>query len=330
MLSERLSESWILSFAVIAITFLAGTTLRNRLGKFHQNRLGHTLSELAPHLSNVIYIIGIKAFIDVAPLNQQTEKWLDHTVFILSTFILLRLIQKTALISLDWTTSRTKSSETLELGFMPLIRNIVTLFLFLSGGIILLKHFNYDVMSLITALGVSSLAVGLAAKDTLSHMISGFILVIDRNLKPGDRVNLTGSIGDLEQIGLRSTRIRLSDGTTLIVPNSDLVNSKIVNLSIPARSIACSVFIRIPYSVLFEKVSTLVLTALDQMEKVSKDKRCSVQLISLADGHQLIQINFWVTDLSDAGLATSQLNELLLTRFQENDIPLLGPSFPHK
>lgn len=61
--------------------------------------------------------------------------------------------------------------------FLPLIEKIVFIFIFLTGLIIVLKHFNYDILSLITALGVTSLAIGLAAKDTLANMISGFTLM---------------------------------------------------------------------------------------------------------------------------------------------------------
>jgi small-conductance mechanosensitive channel len=189
----------------------------------------------------------------------------------------------------------------------------------------ILKHFGYDVMSLLTALGVGSLAVGLAAKDTLSNMISGFILIIDQNLKPGDRVNLGGIIGDVQEIGLRSTKIRLGDGNTLIVPNADLVNTKIVNLSVPSRSTSCSVQVRLPYSVPFSKVRELSLNLLEKSEKVSQEKPRWVNLNSLSEGHQLIQIGFWVSEMNDCGSVISEFNEQLLGHLQNENIPLVAP-----
>ena len=84
---------------------------------------------------------------------------------------------------------------------MPLIEKIVFIFIFLTGLIIVLKHFNYDILSLVTALGVTSLAIGLAAKDTLANMISGFTLMLDRPFRVGDRVQLaSGEIGDVVEI----------------------------------------------------------------------------------------------------------------------------------
>ena len=96
-----------------------------------------------------------------------------------------------------------------EKDFLPLIEKISTIFIFLIGIIVVLKHFNYDVLSLVTALGIGSLAIGLAAKDTLANMISGFTIMVDRPFRVGDRIQLSsGEVGDVLEIGLRSTKIK--------------------------------------------------------------------------------------------------------------------------
>ena len=71
------------------------------------------------------------------------------------------------------------------------------------------------------SLGVGSLAVGLAAQDTLANMFAGFTLMLDRPFRVGDRIQLaSGEVGDVEAIGMRATRIKTSDETILVVPNS--------------------------------------------------------------------------------------------------------------
>jgi small-conductance mechanosensitive channel len=273
-----------------------------------------------------LYIIGFKITVDVAPLSGKIEVWLTDAIYILAVVIFLNLVQRAALIGIEWSTLKTNNSETLQLGFIPLLRNVITLFVFFSGCIMVLKHFNYDVMSLLTALGVGSLAVGLAAKDTLSNMISGFILIIDRNLRPGDRVNLGGTVGDVQEIGLRSTQIKIGDGNTLIVPNSDLVNTKILNLSLPNRETTCSAQIRVPCSTSFESVKALCLSILSQVSQVSRTKGASVNLLSLVDGHQLIQISFWVNEMNESGSALTEFLVQLLDRLNKENIELLGPT----
>ncbi len=322
-IAHLLSE-WLLAASTLLATFIITTFLHAILKRLHKDRGWKILRQLAPSISNILYVFGFKVFIDIAPLNPKLALWIDHGIYVLAVIIVLNLIQKAALVGLEWSALRAHNSKTLQQGFIPLLRNVITLFIFFSGGIMVLRHFNYDVMSFITALGVGSLAVGLAAKDTLSNMISGFILIIDRNLRPGDRINLTGSIGDVEEIGLRSTRIRMSDGNTLIVPNSDLVNTKILNLSLPTRELLCTTSVRIPYTASFSRVRTLSLAILNQVENVAKNKPMNIHLLSLSDGHQLIQIGFWVMDMYSASSTISEVNEKILSQLQQEGIQLIS------
>ena len=99
-----------------------------------------------------------------------------------------------------------------------------------------LQHFGVNVASLVVSLGVGSLAVGLAAQDTLANMFAGFTLMLDRPFRVGDRIQLaSGEMGDVEAIGMRATLIKTPDDTILVVPNSLLVKERLVNLSRPTR-----------------------------------------------------------------------------------------------
>ena len=70
-------------------------------------------------------------------------------------------------------------------------------------------------------------------------MFAGFTLMLDRPFRVGDRIQLaTGEVGDVETIGMRATRIRTTDETLLVVPNSLLVKERLVNLSRPGRQLA--------------------------------------------------------------------------------------------
>jgi small-conductance mechanosensitive channel len=180
-------------------------------------------------------------------------------------------------------------------------------------------------MSLITALGVGSLAFGLAAKDTLSNMISGFILIVDRNLLPGDKISLNpnasgnsgalGNSGEVEQIGLRSTRIRTPEGIFLIIPNTDLVNSKILNFSSVADQQAClrvTVAIRLAPQAPYEKIRPFLEETVSALPLRDGSKEFSVRLNNLSDGFQTVAVGFWIRhfkyeDEARAALLTAAL-----------------------
>jgi small-conductance mechanosensitive channel len=92
-----------------------------------------------------------------------------------------------------------------------------------------------NVSSLVVSLGVGSLAIGLAAQETLSNMFAGFTLMLDRPFQAGERIRLaSGEVGDVLAIGMRATRIKTLDETILVVPNNILVRERLVNMSRPA------------------------------------------------------------------------------------------------
>ena len=131
-------------------------------------------------------------------------------VFIVNVIILTNIAYRITNEMLNWYAARVAERNGVGLNrqIMPLLEKLVSIFLICTALMIVLKHFNYDILSLVTALGIGSLAIGLAAKDTLANMISGFTLMIDRPFRIGDRIQLaSGQWGDVVDIGLRSTKI---------------------------------------------------------------------------------------------------------------------------
>jgi small-conductance mechanosensitive channel len=319
------SKAWSLACLIIILTILVATTLKTILSTLYDHQGWKIVKNLAPSISNLVYIFGLKIAAQLAPLNTEFEKWVEGGLYILTIFLFMLFAQKASITLTEWSIRQIDHSETLRQGFLPLIRNLTTLFIFFCGTIMILNHFHYDAMSLITAFGVSSLAVGLAAKETLSNMISGFILIIDRNLRPGDSIVLGTSSGKVKEIGLRSTQLSLEDGNTLIVPNTELVNTKILNLSLSSHEKMCSIQIRVPFSIPFSQVKTHCLLILDKINKVSKQKPKTVTLSLLAEGFQSIQITFWVSRLEDMKSAITEFNEQTLLKAHKKEIDLFSP-----
>jgi MscS family membrane protein len=112
-----------------------------------------------------------------------------------------------------------------------LIRRVLKIF----GGaltlIILLDNLGYDVTTLIAGLGIGGLAVALAAQDLLSNLFGGISVVTDKPFKVGDRIKFDKYEGFVEDVGLRSTKIRTLEGSQLIVPNNVLTKSVVENVS---------------------------------------------------------------------------------------------------
>lgn len=95
---------------------------------------------------------------------------------------------------------------------------------------LVMEAVGLSVTPLVTGLGIGGLIVGLAFQATLSNMLASASIISDRPFELGDYVEISGKLGTVESIGLRSTRIRALDGTLAVVPNSQLDSKIVVNL----------------------------------------------------------------------------------------------------
>lgn len=297
---------------IILTTVVINSGVRSAIRLFIRKRKTPELESLLNPLSRFILLLGLQAITDTLPLQGKALAWAERTTFILLSVSLALLSHQALTLGLAIFARRTRSSEILQKGFFPIIRNLITLFVLASATIAILKKLNYDVMSLLAALGVGSLAVGLAAKDTLSNMISGFTLLMDRNLIPGDRIQLAGNSGKVEQIGLRSTRIRTPQGSTLIVPNSELVNTRILNLSQPSEKFAIGVPIRVPPQCAFASIEPLAAKILEEEPLVLKTEPRAIRFSALTETHLLLTASFWISSSEQESEAISNFNRRLM------------------
>ena len=148
----------------------------------------------------------------------------------------------------------------------------------------ILHHFNQDVSSIIVSLGVGSLAIALAAKDSLANMIAGFMIMTDRPFRIGDRVKLeSGEKGDIYDIGLRSTKILTFDNTLIVVPNQQIINEKVTNLSYPDPQIRVSVEVGVAYGTDLDHVKQLLLEICEIHPDVLDDPPPAAYFLNFGD-----------------------------------------------
>ncbi|MFQ5900918.1 MAG: mechanosensitive ion channel family protein, partial [Thermodesulfobacteriota bacterium] len=219
-----------------------------------------------------------------------------------------------------------KAGKTIVKEFLPLIEKVISVFIFLIAFIIILKHLDYDILSLVTALGVGSLAVGLAAKETLANMISGFTIMIDRPFRVGDRIRLsTGEIGDVIEVGLRSTKIKTFDHTVIVVPNSELVNMRLINMCYPDYLIKGRIDIGIAYGSDVDKAKKIMTEIALSVENVLQDPPPIVFFNEFGDSALLLFMRFWVKDYSRLIFVKDTINSLVKQQFEENNIEIPFP-----
>jgi small-conductance mechanosensitive channel len=145
---------------------------------------------------------------------------------------------------------------------------IIKLVVLILGVITLLSYFGIQVAHFITTLGIAGLAVSLALQGTLSNVFSGLNLIASRQIEVGDFVKLeNGEEGYVEDITWMNTVIRRRDNNLVVVPNSRLVNSIVINYIKPTPSMNITVSVVISHSSDLEKAERLALEVAREVQK---------------------------------------------------------------
>jgi MscS family membrane protein len=111
------------------------------------------------------------------------------------------------------------------------LRRATKIALFIFGGIIILSNLGFDVTTWLAALGIGGLALALGAQKTVENFVGSVTLIADQPVRVGDFCKIGDVVGTVEQIGMRSTRIRTLDRTVITIPNGELSSSKIENFA---------------------------------------------------------------------------------------------------
>jgi MscS family membrane protein len=320
-----LSFFWMLAQLVCAILNKWG----KRLTAFTRTDLDdRLLQRVIPHVSRLLIMLGFYLAIRSLPLHEKLVLVLSGLLYIILVVIVFNLIYHALDELLQWyiASRQEHSGGLISQHMIPIAEKIVMLFLLGTALIIVLKHFNYDIFSLVTALGIGSLAIGMAAKDTLAHMISGFTLMLDRPFHIGDRIKLAnGQVGDVIDIGLRSTKIEGLDSTVMIIPNSDLCNSTVINMVRPTSITQGRITVGVGYGSDVEQVKTVLQKiAMDNPEVVEEPPPLAL-FTAFGDSALSMMLLFWINDPARIGLVIDQLNCAIIRRFREERIDIPFP-----
>ena len=139
------------------------------------------------------------------------------------------------------------------------------------GLLVLLSTLGISITPIVASLGITSLAVALALQPTLENFFSGVQLIVDKPFRIGDYIELdSGEQGFVDKIGWRSTWIRMLPNNTVIMPNSLLSKSKIINYFYPAKELSVPVEVGVHYSSDLEKVEEITLDVAREILRTHK------------------------------------------------------------
>lgn len=191
--------------------------------------------------SSLILIFGIFFAFTVLPLDEEWNNFASllfrGASVVIIFWALLRLVD--VLVDAATATMGGTEGQKALFGFAPLIKKAMRLFLSVVAVVMVVDNLGYDIGGILATLGVGGLAFAIAAKDTVANLYGSIALILDRPFKVGDWIQVGSDVdGDVEEIGLRSTKVRTWPKTVISIPNAVLANEKINNWSrMPKRRV---------------------------------------------------------------------------------------------
>lgn len=196
--------------------------------------------------------------------------------------------------TIEWAVSRIgqgTAREKMMNSLIPMTRQIGSLLILAMGGLIILDQLGISIAPLIAGLGIGGLAVALALQGTLTNFFAGLNVMTDGSIREGDFVELDGGmVGTVEQIGWRSTRIRLLADNMVIVPNARLADNLSVNYNYPEEEMSVYLQVGVAYSSNLEHVEQVTV---EVARKVLAETPGSVQPY---------EPSVWYTDFGDSNI----------------------------
>ncbi|EKD49590.1 MAG: mscs mechanosensitive ion channel, partial [uncultured bacterium] len=178
---------------------------------------------------------------------------------------------------------------------LPAVQKIIKVVVVIVAALVIFDILELNVTSLIAGLGLGGLAVALAARDTLANLFGSVTVLTDQPFKVGDKIRIEKFEGNVEEVGLRSTRIKTGMGTRIIIPNTKLTTMIVENVSErEGKHKEFAIFLKQTVSSeKIQKAIDIIKSALNENLEMIEDKYC-VSFSEISEKGPVISVSYFV------------------------------------
>ena len=325
------ANPWIQSFLVILITVTCASLITWLIFKFILAITDRTQflfdDQIARLLRPPVYyslvVIGLTAGIDLMPL----AVWKVYLIRIIRTigiFIWVLFFIRLASLLLQRVAVLSDRFKVIQQSTVTLFDNLAKIGIFGAGVYAFFVVWNIDMTAWLASAGIAGIAIGFAAKDTLSNLFSGVFIIADAPYKVGDYIELDkGGRGKVVNIGLRSTRILTRDDIEVTIPNSIIGNSTIINQSGgPHEKMRVRLKIGVAYGSDVDKVKRILVETAKADTLVCSSPEPRIRFREFGASSLDFELLFWVDNPELKGRVLDAMNTAVYNRLREELIEI--------
>jgi MscS family membrane protein len=273
-------------------------------------------------------ILGMWVGFDRLSFPEGFVNWSHRVFHVLIAINITWLIARTvdALISEYVVPIAQRTDNTLDDQIILVAKKGVIWIIWILGVIVALNNAGYNVTALLTGLGIGGLAMAMAAKDTVANIFGGITIFVDKPFKLGQRIEVSGFDGFVEDIGIRSTRIRTLAGRLVIIPNHKFSDQIVENITVePTRRVVLK--LGLTYGTASERMEE----AIGHLKQVTIDcegvqDESITAFTEFADFSLIITHIYYIKKEYNVFETTNEMNLRILKTFNQNGLEFAFPT----
>jgi small-conductance mechanosensitive channel len=236
-----------------------------------------------------------------------------------SVIIIERIVQKQLIRRF---LSRTKLQPSLQFG----LSRIIGYTLIAVGFYVAFQLVGVDLSSLAIIAASLGVGIGFGLQNIINNLVSGIIILAERPISIGDRIEVAGVAGRVTKIQLRSTTVVTNDNITMIVPNADFISNTVTNWSHGDPKVRIRVPVGVAYGSDLKLLQRLLLEAAAEHPKALRDPSPVVLFTEFGDSSLNFELGVWTEEMTATPIHfTSEMNFIIDQKLRENDIEIPFP-----
>jgi small-conductance mechanosensitive channel len=249
---------------------------------------------------------------------------------VLKLLFILTLFMLVATWVSRWIERRVKRMEGVALSTRIGIAKFSNAFLVALSILLGLNAAGVDLTALTVLTGAIGLGLGFGLQAIAANFVSGFVLLMDRSIKPGDVISLSGQAGTstenfgwVQELRGRYVVVRDRDGVEMLVPNQQLISNAVINWSYTDPRIRLKLPIRVSYHDDPELALQILITACEGQRRVLRDPEPVSRLMHFSDSGIELELRFWISDPQEGvNNVRSEVNRAIWRLFKQHGITI--------